>query len=158
MRVKPLAKWMLVGIMTVVTLFFAACVAFGPGLVAGTLATGSWPPRFSPEQWRARPFARAYMALDLAQSGVLRGKTTRQVHELLGDSDYLSDGIASWETISPGSDAYYLRVNRMAWFNSMPFASEQNLDVEFEHGRVVEWSLGGWDSEAMGSSGAVRYQ
>ena len=85
----------------------AYCALTGtlPGDVLNDMQTVTWPHRFSPEAWRQHPHQRYQMALDLAQSGQLRGKSARWLQEMLGTPDVGrcsgSTGGCTWDVPSP---------------------------------------------------------
>ena len=98
----------------VVPLTVAAVAPFiGPRTVLNEIQTLSWPHRFSAQEWRAHPAQRWQMAGDLAQGAQLRGKTSAQVVQLLGNPRGGSTSLESplvWSVPAPQRPNDYLMV------------------------------------------------
>ena len=94
----------LAGFMVLVFIVFAAAFTFrlGPRDAVLAVTTVGWPRHFAVADWRAHPDKRYYMAFDLANSDLLRGKTKAQVLAMLGEPTEGSDDIMIWPVSYPG--------------------------------------------------------
>ena len=119
-------KW-LVGILALAVVITAlVAVPFIDLSVRDRLQTLTWPHSFSPQAWREHPAQRHYMAVDLAGSGDLAGKSGRWLRQTLGSP-----------VAAGGSDAGGVLV----WPVPSPQRPDEVLIVQLRHGVAVNWGV-----------------
>ena len=76
--------------------------------------TLTWPHHFTAEAWRDHPQQRYHMAVDLAASGLLAGKSRRWLRDTLGPPEDVGgmngQGVLAWPVPSPQRPNEYLVV------------------------------------------------
>ena len=90
------------------------------------LQTLTWPRSFSPQAWREHPAQRYHMAVDLAGSGDLAGKSGRWLRQTLGSP-----------VAAGGSDAGGVLV----WPVPSPQRPDEVLIVQLRDGLAVRWGV-----------------
>jgi len=103
-----------------------AAVPFVDLSVRDHLQTLTWPHSFSPQAWREHPAQRYYMAVDLAGSGDLAGKSRRWLRQNLGAP-----------VAAGGSDAGGVLV----WPVPSPQRPDDVLIVQLRRGVAVNWGV-----------------
>ena len=94
--------------------------------VRDELQTLTWPRHFSPQAWRDHPGQRYHMAVDLAGSGDLAGKSGRWLRETLGSP-----------VTAGGSDVGGVLV----WPVPTPQRPDDVLIVQLRDGVAVRWGV-----------------
>lgn len=86
-----------------------------PASARNEIQTLAWPHRFSAEAWQQNPERRSRIALDLVQSGELKGKSAEWLRETLGEPletySSPSSGVFVWAVPSPQRQHDMLIVN-----------------------------------------------
>ncbi len=115
----------------IVACVFAALLVAGGGYyavddasTADAILTLTWPHEFSPEDWRAHPDQRHHMAIDLADSGLLAGKSEQWLRANLGDP-----------TEEFGTGKYQI----LHWDAPSPKRPDDQLIGDVRGGLAIEW-------------------
>ena len=110
----------------VVVLLATAVILLRPLALYNEVQTLTWPRHFTPEAWQKHPDKRYRMALDLAESGALAGKSASWLRENLGSP------IAAGGTDSAGL---------LTWPVPSPQRPRDYLVVRLRNGIAVAWSV-----------------
>jgi hypothetical protein len=98
--------------------------AFADASTADAILTLTWPHEFSPQDWRDHPDQRHHMAIDLAESGLLAGKSEQWLRANLGD---------------PVEESGAGKQRALHWDAPSPKRPDDQLIVNVRGGLAVEW-------------------
>jgi hypothetical protein len=116
----------------IVACVFAALLVAGGGYYAVDASTAdavltlTWPHEFASEDWRDHPDQRHHMAIDLAESGLLAGKSEQWLRANLGDPT---------EEFGAGKH------RALHWDAPSPKRPDDQLIVNVRGGLVIEWMV-----------------
>ena len=110
----------------VLVLAVVAVVLIHPAALYNEVQTLTWPRHFTPDAWQQHPDQRYRMALDLAKSGALAGKSGRWLRETLGSP------VAAGESDAGGV---------LVWPVPSPQRPDDVLIVQLRDGVAVHWGV-----------------